>query len=136
MNILSMIALLLDRRDYFQGFNEQQRNILNSIIKGTATLSLTSVLEEFGNPSLTQGLNDGLEAVVNKAQEYQIRAIKLCKLTPEWELVSTHNLHVITQIAEGARALAGDNNPTFIDILDEYEDWSISDALEKHVMEG
>lgn len=136
MNILSTIALLLDRRDYFQGFNEQQRNILNNIIKGTATLSLTSVLEEFGNPSLTQGLNDGLEAVVNKAQEYQIRAIKLCKLTPEWELVSTHNLHVITQIAEGARALAGGNNPTFIDILDEYEDWSISDALEKHVMEG
>lgn len=136
MSTLSMIALLLDRRNYFYGFNEQQRSILRSIINGTATLSLSSILEEFGKPSPTQGLNDSLEAIVNKAQEYQIRAIKLCKLTPEWELVATHNLHVITQIAEGARALAGDNNPSFMDILNEYEDWVISDAVEKHLMEG
>lgn len=136
MNTLSIIALLLDRRNYFYGFNEQQREILRSIINGTTTLSLSSILEEFGNHSPMQGLNDSLEALVNKAQEYQIRAIKLCKLTPEWELVSTHNLHVITQIAEGARALAGDNNPSFMDILNEYEDWVISDAVEKHLMEG
>lgn len=135
MNTLVMIALLLDRRGYFHGFNERQKEILQSIIKGTNTLSLSSVLEELGNPSITQGLNDGLEAIVNKAQEYQITAIKLCKLTPEWDLVTTHNLHVITQIAEGARALGGSNNPTLLDILDEYEEWIASDALEQHTME-
>lgn len=135
MNTISFVTLLLDRLDYFHGFNNRQHEIKQRIIKGE--LGSDIIPMPIGViPDATGDLSTFIKRAVDVVIYAKLDQLSKDSTLKPHEMHFEHVQHVLMQVFYGCQAMAGADEFTFMDVLDGYDDDVTDEVLTQHIVQG